>query len=233
MGAFRLSAASVTALLFMASPALAQLDKHDIETLGDSAEALRAIRNASDAGIPDVIWNKAQCVVVVPELKKASFIVGAEGGRGVLSCRKGQAWTSPVFMEIAKGSFGLQAGAQKTQLVLMIMNRKGLDTLLSNKVTLGGDASIAAGPIGRAASAATDAQLNAEMLAYSRSKGIFAGIDLSGGTLKPDKDANVRAYGHDVSVVNIANGTKQVTVPPQAQGFLAALARDERGTTGR
>jgi len=232
MGAIRLSAASVTALLFMASPALAQLDKHDTETLSESAEALRDIRNASDAGIPNVIWDKAQCVVVIPELKKASFIVGAEGGRGVLSCRRGQGWTSPVFMEIAKGSFGLQAGAQKTQLILMIMNRKGLDTLLSNKVTLGGDASIAAGPIGRAGSVATDAQLNTEMLSYSRSKGLFAGIDLSGGTLKPDKDANAHAYG-SVSARDVANGTARVTVPPEAQGFMTALGRDERGTTGR
>jgi len=149
-----------------------------------------------------------------------------------MSCRQAGRWTAPVFMDLAKASFGLQAGAQSTQLVLLIMNRKGLDKLLSNKVTLGADASIAAGPVGRTASAATDAQLTAEMLSYSRSKGLFAGIDLSGGSLKPDKDANARAYGANVTARDVALGTARVEMTPEAKAFREALGRDTRGTSG-
>lgn len=231
MRAMRLGAAGLAALL-TATPALAQLDKDDIEELTEAAAVLREIRDIPDRGIPEAIWSKAQCVVVIPSLKKAGFIVGGEGGDGVLSCRRGASWTAPVFMELTKGSFGLQAGVQSTQLVLVIMNRKGLDKLLSNKVTLGADASIAAGPVGRTASAATDAQMTAEMLSYSRSKGLFAGIDLSGGSLRPDKDANTRAYGANVTARDVALGTARVDVRPEAQAFIEALGRDTRGTTG-
>ena len=231
MCAWRLGAVVVTALL-MATPAVAQLDKGDIEELSEAAAAVGEIRNVPDKGIPDAIWRKAECVVVIPSLKKAGFIVGAEGGDGVLSCRQGATWSSPVFMELTKGSVGLQAGVQATQLVLVIMNRKGLEKLLSNKVTLGTDASIAAGPVGRTASAATDAQMTAEMLSYSRSKGLFAGIDLSGGSLRPDKDANARAYGAGVTARDVALGTAQVKMTPEARAFAEALGRDTRGTTG-
>lgn len=231
MCAWRLGAVVVTALL-MATPAVAQLDKGDIEELSEAAAAVGEIRNVPDKGIPDAIWRKAECVVVIPSLKKAGFIVGAEGGDGVLSCRQGATWSSPVFMELTKGSVGLQAGVQATQLVLVIMNRRGLEKLLSNKVTLGTDASIAAGPVGRTASAATDAQMTAEMLSYSRSKGLFAGIDLSGGSLRPDKDANARAYGAGVTARDVALGNARVTMTPEAKAFIEALGRDVRGTTG-
>src|SRR5688500_791937 len=231
MCALRLGAVAVTALL-MATPAFAQLDKDDIEQLRDAAAAVGEIRDVPDKGIPEAIWKKAECVVVIPSLKKAGFIVGAEGGSGVLSCRQGTTWGAPVFMELTKGSFGLQAGVQATQLVLVIMNRRGLEKLLSNKVTLGADASIAAGPVGRTATAATDAQLTAEMLSYSRSKGIFAGIDLSGGSLRPDPDANVRAYGANVAARDVALGTAPVKMAPEAKAFAEALGRDTRGTTG-
>lgn len=223
--------ASLIALI-LATPAFAQLDKDDIEELNEATAVLGELRNVPDKGIPEAIWRKAECVVVIPSLKKAGFIVGAEGGDGVLSCRKGAVWGPPVFMELTKGSFGLQAGVQATQLVLVIMNRRGLEKLLSNKVTLGTDASIAAGPVGRTASAATDAQMTAEMLSYSRAKGLFAGIDLSGGTLKPDKDANARAYGGGVAARDVALGTARVAMPPEAKAFTEALGRDERGTTG-
>jgi lipid-binding SYLF domain-containing protein len=220
----------LTALL-VATPAFAQLDKDDIKELNDATAVLGDIRNAPDKGIPDTIWRKAECVVVIPSLKKAGFIVGAEGGEGVMSCRHGATWGTPVFMELTKGSVGLQAGVQATELVLVIMNRRGLEKLLSNKVTLGADASVAAGPVGRTASAATDAQLTAEMLSYSRSKGLFAGIDLSGGTLRLDKSANARAYGA-VSARDIALGTAQVEMKPEMKAFRDALGRDTRGTTG-
>ena len=231
MCALRLGAAGLTALL-MATPAFAQLDKDDVEELNEAATVLGEIRNVPDKGVPDAIWKKAECVVVIPSLKKAGFIVGAEGGDGVLSCRRGAGWTAPVFMELTKGSVGLQAGVQDTELVLVIMNRRGLEKLLSNKVTLGTDASVAAGPVGRTASASTDLQMTAEMLSYSRSKGIFAGIDLSGGSLRPDKDANARAYGANVTARDVALGTAQVKMAPEARAFVDALGRDTRGTSG-
>ena len=231
MRAMRLGALSLTALL-IATPAIAQLEEDDVEDLNKAATVLGDLRNAPDAGIPEAIWKKAECAVVIPSLKKAGFIVGAEGGDGVLSCRRGAAWTSPIFVDLTKGSVGLQAGVQATELVLLIMNRRGVETLLSNKVTLGTDASIAAGPVGRTASAATDAQLTAEMLSYSRSKGIFAGIDLSGGSLRPDKDANARAYGANISAKDVALGTAEVKATPELRAFVEALGRDTRGTTG-
>jgi lipid-binding SYLF domain-containing protein len=231
MRATQLGAASLLALL-MATPAFAQLEKGDLEELNEATMVVGEIRNAPDKGIPETIWRKAECVVVIPSLKKAGFIIGGEGGDGVMSCRQGATWGAPVFMELTKGSVGLQAGVQSTELVLVILNRRGLEKLLSNKVTLGADASIAAGPVGRTASAATDAQMTAEMLSYSRSKGLFAGIDLSGGSLRPDKDANARAYGANVTAREVVLGAARVELTPEARALIAALGRDTRGTTG-
>src|SRR5262245_35152910 len=150
-----------------------------------------------------------------------------------MSCRQGADWSAPVFMQIMKGSWGLQIGGQETDLVLLIMNRRGLDKLLQNKVSLGADASVAAGPVGRTGAAATDAQLHAEMLTYSRSRGVFAGVDLSGGVLKPDKDALERAYGKQVTAREIVMGTANVVTPQPAMAFLHALKGNEtRATTG-
>jgi lipid-binding SYLF domain-containing protein len=136
-------------------------------------------------------------------------------------------------MDLTKGSAGLQIGVQSTDLVLLVMNQSGADKLLRNKVTLGGDASVAAGPVGRAASAGTDAQLSAEMLSYSRTKGLFAGVDLSGGSLNPDHSKNERAYGPNASARDIALGTAHVKVSAEAQAFINALGRDTRGTSGK
>jgi lipid-binding SYLF domain-containing protein len=171
-------------------------------------------------------------VVVIPSVKKAAFIFGGEFGEGVMSCRNANRWGAPVFMQLAKGSAGFQIGASSTDLVLVVMNDRGVERLLHNKVTLGGDASVAAGPVGRSASAATDAQMTSEMLAYSRSKGIFAGIDLSGGTLKPDEDANQRAYGPGVNPSDVALGRQNVVLPPEAQAFVRALNRENAATSG-
>ena len=224
--------ASVTILL-MAASAFGQLKKNDVEKLNDAATVLTELRNAPDNGIPDSIWNKAHCVVVIPSLKKGGFIVGGEHGTGVMSCKHGSAWGPPVFMELTKGSVGLQAGVSSTDLVLVVMNERGADKLLRNKVTLGADASVAAGPVGRAASAGTDAQLSAEMLSYSRSKGLFAGIDLSGGSLNPDTSKNERAYGPNASARDIAMGTTPVRVTPEMQTFTKALGREVRATSGK
>jgi len=218
--------------LLVATTAYAALTKDQIKRLNEATAVLTQIRSSPDKGIPDQIWSKADCVVVIPALKKAAFIVGGEFGGGVMSCKQANTWSAPVFMQLAKGSAGLQMGAQETELVLVVMNRAGMDKLLSNKVTLGTDASIAAGPVGRTAATATDAQLHAEMLAYSRSKGLFAGIDLSGGVLKPDDSANAEAYGSKVTARDIALGTAMVTPPAEAQAFTAALNRETRATTG-
>src|SRR5258705_5810075 len=223
--------ASATALL-VAATAFAQLSKHDTQKLNEATTVLSEIRNAPDNGIPDSIWSKAHCVVVIPDLKKAGFIVGGEHGSGVMSCKHADTWGPPVFMELTKGSAGLQAGIQSVDLVLVVMNQGGVDKLLRNKVTLGADASIAAGPVGRAASAATDAQLSAEMLSYSRAKGLFAGIDLSGGSLNPDTSKNERAYGANASARDIALGTTPVKMGAEAQTFTNALGRQTRGTSG-
>ena len=219
-------------VILVGTPAFAQLQKKDIEKLNDAATVLTEIRNAPDNGIPGSIWNKAQCVVVIPDLKKAGFLVGGEHGSGVMSCKHANTWGPPVFMELSKGSVGLQAGVQSVDLVLLVMNQSGVEKLLRNKVTLGADASIAAGPVGRAGSAATDAQLSAEMLSYSRAKGLFAGIDLSGGSLNPDESKNERAYGPNASARNIALGTTPVKMSTEAQAFTRALDRDTVGTSG-
>lgn len=224
--------ASVTALL-VAATAFAQLSKSDIQKLNEATTVLSEIRNAPDNGIPDSIWSKAHCVVVIPDLKKAGFIVGGEHGSGVMSCKHANTWGPPVFMEMTKGSAGLQAGVSSTDLVLVVMNESGADKLLGNKVTLGADASVAAGPVGRAASAATDAQLSAQMLSYSRSKGLFAGIDLSGGSLNPDNSKNERAYGPNASARDIALGTTPAKMSAEAQAFTKSLGRDVRATSGK
>jgi SH3 domain-containing YSC84-like protein 1 len=210
--------------LLVSIPAFAALSKDEVKRLNEAAAVLTELRNTPDKGIPDELWERAQCVVVIPGMKKAAFIVGGEYGAGAMSCHHGKGWTTPVFMQLAKGSWGLQIGAESTDLVLLVMNQRGADKLLQDKVSLGADASVAAGPIGRAGNAATDAQMAAEMLAYSRSQGLFAGIDLSGGVLKPDKDANVRAYGSaGGNPRDIVSGTSHVTIPASARSFLAAL----------
>ena len=198
--------------------------------ISESASVLKEIIGVPE-GIPKDLLNKAVCVVVYPSVKKAAFIVGGEFGSGVMSCKQGNKWGAPIFMQLTKGSAGFQIGAQSVDLVLVVMNERGVEKLLRNKVTLGADASIAAGPVGRSANAATDAQMSAEMLSYSRAKGLFAGIDLSGGALKPDESANAHAYGN-ASAKDIALGTTPVTIPPQARAFTNALSREVRSTTG-
>jgi SH3 domain-containing YSC84-like protein 1 len=213
----------------VATTAFAAMSKDEMKRLGDSAVILDELR-AADNGIPEDYWAKAQCVVVIPSMKKAAFVFGGEYGSGVMSCRRGEGWSAPVFMQLAKGSWGLQIGAEQIDLVLLVLNRRGVDKLLADKVSLGADASVAAGPVGRSANAGTDAQLTAEMLAYSRAQGLFAGINLSGGVLRPDKEAIERAYGPNVSASQVIENT---TPTGEASGFLRALGGSVRSTTGR
>jgi lipid-binding SYLF domain-containing protein len=219
--------ASILVLLVSGS-AFAAVSKDEVKRLNEAAAVLKELRNAPDKRIPDELWERAQCVVVIPSMKKAAFIIGGEYGAGVMSCRRGTEWSAPIFMQLAKGSWGLQIGAASTDLAMLVMNQRGADKLLQDKVSLGADASVAAGPVGRAAAAATDAQMSAEMLAYSRSQGLFAGIDLSGGVLRPDQEANVRAYGAGIGPRDIVSGAR-VTIPPAARSFLAELGRKTPG----
>ena len=211
--------------------AAASISTAEAKRLQNAAAVVADVRDQPDNGIPAKLWDRAACVVVLPDLKKAAFGIGGEYGRGVMSCKSGERWSAPVFMQLAKGSWGLQIGAAEMDLVLLIMNRDGATKLLKNKVSLGADASVAAGPVGRAAAAATDAQLSAQILSYSRTRGVFAGIDLSGGVLGPDKDANSDAYGATAEASTIAFG--HVTAPPEAQAFLKQLTVGAVGTSGK
>src|SRR5439155_9402465 len=179
--------------------AFGDMSSSQAKWLTEAAAVVHDLRAIPEKGIPEDTWNRAECVAVIPGLKKTAFVIGGEFGNGVISCRSGQTWSAPVFLELQKGSAGFQIGAEQIDLVLLMMNRQGVDKLLDNKVNLGADASIAAGPVGRAGSASTDARLTAEILAYSRAQGLFAGMDLSGGVLRPEKDANAKAYGSAVT----------------------------------
>jgi SH3 domain-containing YSC84-like protein 1 len=199
--------------------------------LRNATSVLNELRATPDKGIPEELWNKAECVAVIPSVKKAAFIVGGEYGKGVMSCRNAKAWSAPVFLELEKGSWGAQIGGQEIDLVLLVMNRRGIEKLLESKVALGADASVAAGPVGRAAQAATDAQMGAEILSYSRAHGLFAGIDISGGVLKPDNDANKEVYGNQTARDVLLGG--KAHVPAIAQEFVRSLNKEFAATTGK
>jgi lipid-binding SYLF domain-containing protein len=218
--------AAVAILLTTTSGAFAAIKPNETARLTAGAAAVREIREE----IPQEYWTRARCVLVIPELKKAAFIVGGEYGRGVMSCRAGDQWSAPVFMQIAKGSWGFQAGVEQADLVLLVMNDSGVQKLLKNKVNLGADASVAAGPLGRRGGVSTDAVVTAEILSYSRSKGLFAGIDLSGGVLRPDEDANVDVYGSGAAP-NTILATREMSAPPEAAPFLNALKGTSAGTS--
>jgi len=201
------------------------------DRLDASAETLTDMMRAADKGIPQDLLDKAHCVVVVPGMKKAGFIFGAKYGRGFAVCRRhgGSGWSAPAGMRVEGGSFGFQIGASDTDVVMLVMNDGGMKHLLSDKFTLGGDATVAAGPIGRAASAQTDAMMNAEVLSYSRSHGLFAGISLEGATLRPDEETNRELYGHDATNREILTG--DFKTPASARKFEHALHRESAERT--
>jgi lipid-binding SYLF domain-containing protein len=215
---------ALTLVVAATSLTAAGLSKKETDRIKEAATVLIEIHSAPDKDIPRDLWDKAECVIVVPGLKKAAFVFGGEYGKGLMSCRHSGAWTAPVFMQVGKGSWGLQIGAQSIDLVLLVMNKGGAEKMLGNKVSLGAEASIAAGPVGRDARAATDAQMKAEVLAYSRTQGLFAGVNLSGGVVKPDPDDNSDLYGPKVSAHDVVIGGG-VTAPASTQPFMAALRR--------
>jgi lipid-binding SYLF domain-containing protein len=194
------------------------------DRLDAAADTLKDMMRAADNGIPQDLLDKAKCVVVVPGMKKAGFIFGAKYGRGFAECRREGGWGAPAAMRVEGGSVGFQIGASETDVVLLVMNESGMKHLLSDKFTIGGEASAAAGPLGRDATAQTDAELNAEMLSYSRSRGLFAGISLEGATLRPDEETNRELYGHDASNREILTG--DFKTPAVAEKFERALHRD-------
>jgi lipid-binding SYLF domain-containing protein len=187
-----------------------------------AADVLNQIQSAPDSGIPQEILSKAECVAVVPSMLKGGFIVAGKYGRGLASCRNPKGWSAPAFFTIAGGSFGFQIGGQAVDLVMLIMNNDGMQRLLSSKVSLGADASVAAGPVGRHAEGNTDWKMRAQVLTYSRARGVFAGVSLNGAVMNQDKDSTREFYGHMVTFKALLTG--EVEPPVAANSFLTTLA---------
>jgi SH3 domain-containing YSC84-like protein 1 len=188
-----------------------------------AAEVLNEIQGAPDKGIPQEVLGSAECVAVVPSMLKGGFIVGGKYGRGLASCRTPKGWSAPAFFVVTGGSFGFQIGGQAVDLVMLIMNKDGMKHLLSSQFALGADASVAAGPVGRHAEGNTDWKMRAEVLTYSRARGLFAGVSLNGAVVKQDKDSTREFYGHMVSFPASLQG--EVEAPAGANPFLSSLAK--------
>jgi lipid-binding SYLF domain-containing protein len=198
------------------------------ERLSDATKTFNEIMSTPDKGIPQDLLEKAHCVVVVPGMKQAGFVLGAKYGRGFAACRRqtGGGWTGLEAIRVEGGSFGFQIGASSTDVVMLLMNERGMRRLTEDKFTLGAEATVAAGPVGRQSTAMTDAQLSAEILSWSRSKGLFAGIALTGATLRPDNDVNQEMYGSKLAAKDILTGN---TAPPAwSQEFLSTLGKYSR-----
>lgn len=194
------------------------------DRLNDAADVIQQVMATPDKGIPSSILSGASCVVVVPHYKKGAFVIGAQYGQGVATCRTPRGWSAPVFVKLEGGSFGWQIGGQSTDLVLVAMNQKGLQDMLKSKFKIGGDAAAAAGPVGRNAQAGTDWKLNAEFLTYSRSKGLFAGLSLDGTVLSQNEDDMAAEYGSAVPFETILHGGRPV--PENARRFVSTVAHN-------
>ncbi len=216
---------SLVALALIALPLSAAKDIKETERLENCGTVLKEIMDIPD-NIPEDLIDKAECIIVYPSVIKAAFIFGGSYGRGAMTCRTGEhftgPWSAPTMMALEGGSFGLQLGGQATDFVLLVMNPRGARAILKNKVKLGADASAAAGPKGRTANASTDVTLRAEVLSYSRNRGLFAGLSLEGSTVRPDEGANEKVYGKKLEAESIVfKGA--VAVPPPAQKLVAFL----------
>lgn len=208
----------------MSLPVFAASDKAALDARMENARTvIDEVMQTPDKGIPDSIVKQATCIAVVPSLKKGAFIIGAQYGQGVVTCRTGRGWSGPVFIRMAGGSFGFQIGGEGTDLVLVAVNDKGLQDLLKSKFKIGGDASAAAGPVGRNAQASTDLSLKAELLTYSRSKGLFAGIDLDGTTVSQNTDDTTLLYGAPHTFDEILKGN--VLPTEDSKPFLRTIAK--------
>src|SRR5579872_2098911 len=227
-------------LLLMAAVALTPLvakDNEPAKRLNEAAEVFGEVMAAPDKGIPQEMLEHAHCIVIVPGLKTAAFGIGGKYGKGVLSCRNpiGVGWSAPATVRIEGGSLGFQIGGSETDLIMLVMNERGAEKLLADKFTLGAEASVAAGPVGRTATAQTDAQMHADILSWSRSQGLFVGIALEGATLRQDLDDNAEIYGRKMPNRSIV--TKGRRVPESAVRLIKLLnkysAREEKGPTGQ
>jgi len=218
---------AVCLLLSVASAAWAAESDDDENKAEDRIKAagnvLDEIQSAPDQGVPEEVLGSAECVAIVPSMLKGGFIVGARYGRGVASCRTPKGWSAPAFFTVQGGSVGLQIGGQAVDLVMLIMNQDGMRNLLSSKFKLGADASVAAGPVGRHAAADTDWKLRAQILSYSRARGAFAGLELSGAAIKQDKDSTREFYGRMVPFKTALTGT--IDAPANAYPLLSTLAK--------
>jgi lipid-binding SYLF domain-containing protein len=194
-----------------------------VDRVQAAADVLNEIQAAPDAGIPQEVLGSAECVAVVPSMLKGGFIVGAKYGRGLASCRTPKGWSAPAFFVVAGGSFGFQIGGQAVDLVMLIMNQNGMKHLLSSEFALGADASVAAGPVGRHAEGNTDWKMRAEVLTYSRARGLFAGVTLNGASIKQDKDSTREFYGRMVPFKTSLTG--EIAPPPASNAFLTTLAK--------
>jgi SH3 domain-containing YSC84-like protein 1 len=211
-------------LTFTTFSAQAADDKDTLNArLASAKDVLDAIMATPDKAIPNQIMSQATCVGVIPSVKKGAFLVGAEYGQGVVTCRTGHGWSAPAFIRIAGGSFGFQIGGQATDLVLVAVNDKGFQDLLKSKFKIGGDASAAAGPVGRDSQAATDWKLNAELLTYSRAKGLFVGVDLTGAVVDENVDATKAFYANSYPTAQILKG--DVGTPVDARPFVRTVAK--------
>jgi lipid-binding SYLF domain-containing protein len=216
---------SLMALVLLALPLSAAGDRKETERLENCGMVIKEVMDIPD-NIPEDLIDKADCIIVFPSVLKAAFVIGGSYGRGAMTCRSGEhftgPWSAPTMMALEGGSFGLQLGGQATDFVLLVMNPRGAHSILSSKVKLGGDASVAAGPLGRTANASTDVTMRAEVLSYSRNRGLFAGLSLEGSTVRPDNDGNERIYGKKVEAESIVfKGA--VAVPSAAQKMIAYL----------
>jgi len=218
---------AVVVCCFSLSPAFAADDQPKESKASDrvqaAADVLNEIQSAPDSGIPQEILSKAECVAVVPSMLKGGFIVGAKYGRGLASCRTPKGWSTPAFFTLEGGSVGFQIGGQAVDLVMLIMNNDGMQHLLASKFELGADASVAAGPVGRHAEGNTDWKMRAQVLTYSRARGVFAGVSLNGAVIKQDKDSTREFYGHMMTTKAALMG--EVDPTPGANAFLTTLAK--------
>jgi lipid-binding SYLF domain-containing protein len=224
-------------LTLFAASALCQTDETNKSEKGgterarikESGDVLKQILDMPDKGIPKSVMSGSKCVIVLPSVKKVAIGIGGTYGRGVMSCRTGSdfkgPWSAPIMMASSGGNIGFQIGGEATDFVILVMNDGGAKSIMKSKVKLGADASVAAGPVGRTSEASTNERMQAQMLSYSRSRGVFGGVSLSGATLRPDGDANKNLYGKEVSAEDIIAG--KVQSPPEAQTLLAGLQKSQ------
>jgi SH3 domain-containing YSC84-like protein 1 len=209
-----------TLVVLLAASAFGDTPSDRIQKAG---QVLQQIMGTPDKGIPNEVFDKAKCVAVVPHMLKGGFVFGAKHGKGVAICRTPSGWSAPEFFTIGGGSWGAQIGVEGVDLVMMIMNQRGMDQLLKNRFQIGGSASASAGPVGRHASAGVDWKMDAPILTYSRSKGVFAGVDLEGAVIEPDEDAMREVYGRVIAANRVLTG--EVKVPKSAETFIAAVTQ--------